>query len=122
VKRCSLKARTPLKRKTPLKAKGKERFPKKINRPLRVVIRGLWCVVPTHSTRPTPCGFYAERPGIEACHLEPKARGKGDDYQLFPACPRHHDEQEGRTAEFEAKYGLDLTQLAHDYTQAHHLN
>jgi hypothetical protein len=27
---------------------------------------------------------------------------------MVPLCPKHHDEQEGRTGEFELRYDVDL--------------
>lgn len=33
-------------------------------------------------------------------------------YEIAPLCRLHHREQEGRTKAFEAKYGLDLEDIA----------
>jgi len=45
---------------------------------------------------------------VEAAHLKTRGSGGYDVGNTVPLCPVHHDEQEGRTAEFEARYGLDL--------------
>lgn len=78
------------------------------------------CVVASHSTTP--------RSGQERCwgrttpaHLECRQMGgcgKGTWRRLFPACEGHHREQEGRTAEFEKRYGLRLADLVEEYILA----
>lgn len=53
------------------------------------------------------------RGDVVAAHVV-KTRGAGawDRGFVAPLCAGHHAEQEGRTAEFNAKYGVDLEQVA----------
>jgi hypothetical protein len=77
-------------------------------------IRTRRCVVEEHAhpTLKIPCMGR-----IVACHLIPRGMGgcNGDRFSLFPACELHHSEQEGRTAEFQGLYALDLALLVEDY-------
>jgi hypothetical protein len=72
------------------------------------------CVVDEHAhpTRKIPCMGR-----IVACHLVPRGMGgcNGDRFSLFPACELHHSEQEGKTAEFQEAYDLDLAMLVEVY-------
>ena len=61
-----------------------------------------------------PCGFVPGRARIEHCHLRTQGSGGDDRANSFTACPIHHDEQEGRTKAFCARYGLDLYQIVLD--------
>jgi hypothetical protein len=68
-----------------------------------------------HAVRAMPCvceghGCWGK---MEACHLRPRGLGgcNGDKRELFPACTKHHREQEGRTAAFEERYSLDLREI-----------
>lgn len=45
---------------------------------------------------------------IDPAHKKTRGSGGTKEANLFPACRGHHREQEGRTEEFERKYGLDL--------------
>lgn len=80
-----------------------------------VMIRRQSCVVAefAHPSLRTPCSGV-----IQACHLIPRKMGGcggGDRLSLFPGCERHHGEQEGKTAKFQARYGLDLAVLVEVY-------
>jgi hypothetical protein len=80
-------------------------------------IRTQPCVVATyvHPSLRTDCGG-----DVRAAHLVPRGMGGcgGDRFSLFPACDVHHGEQEGRTAEFQTLYGLDLAVLVEHYNLA----
>jgi hypothetical protein len=79
------------------------------------------CVVESraHPTLRIPCVGR-----IVAAHLVPRGMGGcgGDRFSLFPACELHHDEQEGRTAEFQELYDLDLSMLVEAYCIADLIN
>ena len=94
----------PMKR-SRLKANGGSRFPKRRQPEFMAWIRTLPCVVVGR-------GCWGQ---IEAAHVV-KTRGAGgwDRGFVAPLCEGHHDEQEGKTAEFNAKYGVDLEQVAAD--------
>jgi hypothetical protein len=49
---------------------------------------------------------------VDPAHLKTRGSG-GSDYTAVPLCRLHHTEQEGRTAAFNAKYGVDLWREAH---------
>lgn len=101
------------------RSKGGSAFPKRRCKPYRDWIKDQPCAVAEHGmVGRGPCGPQPGRYKIECCHLIPKARGSDDRGNCFPACPVHHDEQEGRTAEFERKYGLNLTELVATYDAA----
>lgn len=57
---------------------------------------------------PFVCCARASRSTIEAAHVRTRGAGGADRGNLVPLCPMHHDEQEGDTEGFEAKYGLRL--------------
>ena len=69
-----------------------------------------------HGAKMIPAGWtrcWAGEP--DAAHVV-RARGMGgvnsDKTQVAHLCRGHHTEQEGRTAAFEAKYGIDLAAAA----------
>ena len=65
-------------------------------------IHSLGCVVPLCTSEQ-----------IEAAHVEKRSRGQRVTWEaVVPLCVWHHHEQEGRNAEFEARYGLDLESIA----------
>ncbi len=66
------------------------------------------------SANPTPC-----LGPMEAAHVEKKTRPGITWRDIVPLCRQHHNEQEGATASFEAKYGLDLADAAMRYTNLH---
>lgn len=100
-----------------LKSKGGSRFPKRRNKPYRDWIKGHDCAVRTHGVRQSDCGTRPNRYKIEAAHVETKNSGGYDRGNLLPLCPKHHDEQEGHIGEFQDKYGMDLPELAHEFTE-----
>jgi len=106
-----MKRTAPLARKTRLKAKGGSRFPKSVNRKYRAWIRTQSCVLYPVAW----CGGYEGRSRIEPAHVKPFASSGRDAGTICPLCPKHHDEQEGKTREFEARYGVNLTDLAAQY-------
>lgn len=74
--------------------------------PLRDYVRSLPCVVPRCPRPP------------EACHVKTKRLGH-DRRNLYPACHLHHAEQHQHGIRtFEAKYGLDLADVAAAVTAA----
>lgn len=113
----------PLKRGGPIKAKGKSRFPKRRCpeyiawiREQQCALTDLWRLADglgkVHWCHPRP-----ERLGTEPAHIKTQGAGGSDLWNTVPLCPAAHDEQEGHTTEFEARYGVDLTALAADYTR-----
>lgn len=109
MKKCALKRRTPLKR------KGRERG--KPMPALRAWIRLRPCVL--HSTVPdAPHACYTIAPS--ECAHAPRVKAHGDVNNVIPLCHHHHMEYHrlGR-AGFAAKYGLDLEELAREYTTAY---
>lgn len=44
----------------------------------------------------------------EPAHVKTKGSGGQDRGNVVPLCPKHHDEQEGDTAGFEATYQINL--------------
>ncbi len=61
---------------------------------------------------PRPCGTLPDRNKIEACHVKPFGSSRLDYHNIVPLCPRHHEEQEGKTEAFNDRYGVDLTLVA----------
>lgn len=53
----------------------------------------------------------------EAAHVRTRGAAGNDRDNTVPLCRYHHDEQEGKTAAFEAKYGVNLKELAVAYTR-----
>lgn len=72
------------------------------------------CVIQehVHPNLRTPC-----HGPVECAHLHPRQMGGcgGDRFSTFPACSGHHREQEGNTAAFQERYGLDLAILVEVY-------
>ena len=66
-------------------------------------IRGLPCLIADPST----CGSRPGRLKVEPAHVVCKAHAP-DRKNLVPLCPAHHDDQEGRTKEFERFYHVSL--------------
>ena len=108
-----MKRTTPLKRKARLVAKGGSRFPKSVNRKYRAWIREQKCVI--YELWVGTCHGYEERYAVEPAHVKPWGSSGKDEGNLVPLCPYHHDEQEGKTRKFEARYGVNLTDLAAQY-------
>jgi hypothetical protein len=54
---------------------------------------------------------------VDPAHVIKRSRGSDDLYNCLPLARHLHDEQEGRNAAFEAKYQVDLTELARQYTE-----
>lgn len=109
----------PLKRKTRLKVRGKSRFPKRRDPKFLQYVREQDCILQARAGSRGytnvgyhVCGFYPDRPIIEPAHLKTRGSGGGDLGNVVSLCPKAHDEQEGRTAEFELKYNVDLKREA----------
>ena len=100
--------RFPLRRKP--QAPG-SKFPKRRSPIYREYVKARNCVVATHARTPSPCYAKPARYKIECAHWPTQGSGAYDVGQSFPACPGHHDEQEGKTAEFERRYGLCLADI-----------
>ena len=105
----SLERTGELKRKTRLtsgrgpRATGGKRFPRRRQPEFTAWIRTLPCVVAGR-------GCWGL---VVAAHVV-KTRGAGawDRGFVAPLCEGHHEEQEGKTARFNAKYAVDLEQIA----------
>lgn len=92
-----------IKRRTRIKAKGGSRFPKQRQPEYTAWITTLSCTVAN-----ADCWQ-----GIHPAHVNrTRASGAPDLGEVVPLCPFHHAEQEGRTARFNAKYGIDLSAIA----------
>lgn len=102
---------TRLARGQPLKAKGGSRFPKRRDAAYCRWIRTLACLVDTLPCLPT--GELACFGVVQPAHVT-KTRGAGayDRGEVVPPCVKHHAEQEGRTARFNAKYNVNLGAVA----------
>lgn len=89
----------------PLKAKGGSRFPKQRQPAYTAWIKTLPCTAANGDC-------WA---GIHPAHVnKTRAQGAQDIGEVVPLCPFHHAEQEGRTAQFNRKYKVDLSQVATD--------
>lgn len=58
-----------------------------------------------------PCLICAKHP-VDPAHITPRSRGGNDRNNLVPLCRTHHDEQEGRTLEFQGRHHIDLRYMA----------
>ena len=58
------------------------------------------------------CGTLPGRPRVEPAHVRTWGSTRRDHGNIVPLCPLHHEEQEGRTRAFGARYGLDLAAIA----------
>lgn len=83
---------------------AKRRFAKHRDDAYTDWIKTLGCII---------CG----RPGVDPLHIRPRSLGSDDRNNVVPGCRWHHDQQEGKTAEFERKYGVNLRELARWYTE-----
>ena len=99
------------------KKRGGHRFPGGVIAELREYVRHQPCVIAGLGMH---FCFYdwkwdsegARFRGSDPAHIVPEARGEGDWERLVPLCRTAHREQEGRTPQFEAKYGVSLKRLA----------
>ena len=109
------KPRKPIRRSRVRQKAGKpKRFAKRRDYPYLRWIREQPCVVET--ARPEEVHvllWYI----AEAAHLKTRGAGGSDRENVVPLCRIHHNEQEGKTAAFERKYGVDLRKLAQQYTE-----
>jgi hypothetical protein len=115
-----LKTYTPKKAPKGIRAANPERVAKMEEKNFgkhAAYIRSLPCVVAdkAHRSVRTPCEGK-----VQASHLVTRKMGGcgSDRFSLFPACLRHHEEQEGNTGDFQAAYGFDLAVLVEHYTLA----
>lgn len=97
-----------------LPKRGASRFPDRRDEGLTAWIRTLPCTVAGFLGGPDGC-----RGRIDPAHLQTRGAGGYDRNNEVPLCRRHHDEQEGHTAEFEAKYGVNLREIAARLTQVY---
>lgn len=77
-----------------------------------------WCVIATeteryrakHGRKAWPAGWVRCAGKVEAAHVTPRGMGgcNSSAEEVVYLCATHHREQEGQTAAFEAKYGVDL--------------
>jgi hypothetical protein len=58
-----------------------------------------------------PCLICGRSP-VDPAHVIKRSRGSDDRRNLLPLCRWHHNDQEGKNAEFEMRYGVDLTAMA----------
>lgn len=78
-----------------------------------------WCAVAEalrahqarHGAKALPEGWTRCSGKIDQCHIKPRGMGGcNSDGATVYLCRTHHQEQEGRTAAFERRYGVDLRQ------------
>jgi hypothetical protein len=101
--------RSPLKRSAKrIKIRGRSRFPKRRNPEFLQAVREMDCLIADRHM----CVFWPDRPNVEPAHLKTVGSGGNDVGNVVPLCPRAHDEQEGHTEEFEARYGIVLADEA----------
>lgn len=77
-----------------------------------------WCVIATaaaryqakHGRKAWPSGWVRCAGKVEAAHYTPRGMGgcNSSAEEVVYLCKAHHGEQEGRSEEFETKYGVDL--------------
>lgn len=104
--------RTGLSRRTRLQARSTtKRPPPGRDDAYRAHIRSLPCLLMQLGHWHT-CGTRPGRLHTEAAHVKPWGSSRVDRRNLWPACPKHHDEQEGRSKAFEARYSVDLKAAA----------
>jgi hypothetical protein len=128
VKRTPLRRRTPLRprtwlatkaelrrgkatlaRRTPLKARGGDRFPRLRDDKYRAFIREQPC----HLWHGALC--FIELPSV-AAHVKSRGAGGPDRGNILPLCRAHHQEQHAiGIRSFEARYHVDLAQIAAEY-------
>lgn len=99
------KPRTPVK-KINAQRQG-HRFPKNVNQPLRVFIAGLGCLLDGAVDR-NGIAHRCHWGGVTVCHYPTRGSGTPDDDHVFPGCLNAHNEQEGRTKEFEYRWQVRL--------------
>lgn len=117
MKRTKPLKRSPLKRsQKPIKPRGRSRFPKRRDPDFVEWVRGRACAL-RHGHI---CRTVGQRFHIEPAHLKTQGSGGGDLWNIVPMCPWLHDQQEGKTREFEVRFGVDLTALAAQCTQQYH--
>jgi len=106
-----------------LTSKGGSKFPEKVDLPYRAFCKDRGCAIAPVLYNLTlqeiaergwwPCGTRPERAGVEFAHVVRTWGASGEDRGVgVGLCPAHHDEQEGRTKQMVAKYGVDLYELA----------
>ena len=61
--------------------------------------------------RTLPCWVCGRWP-VDPAHVKPYGSSMKDMGNIVSLCRRHHDEQEGNTAAFEKKYGVNLEERA----------
>lgn len=110
------KPRKPLRTKTRINATNPERLARLRAQqfPERPAVKP-WCLVALklaeyrrkHGAKQQPAGWFRCWGPVDPAHVVTRgAGGKADD--VVDLCRGHHREQEGRTAEFEERYGVDL--------------
>jgi hypothetical protein len=83
----------------------------------KCVIRSAWEFFGNTRGMLLVCGGIGDRQTVEPAHLKTRGAGGDDRNNLVALCPKHHDEQEGKTAAFEKLYSVNLKELAVAYTQ-----
>lgn len=70
-----------------------------------------------HGEKSTPAGWSRCWGPVDLAHVRARGMGGCNSFadQVVRLCRGHHQEQEGRTAVFEARYGVDLTGEAAKY-------
>lgn len=123
VKRSALPPRKkPLKRSRVKPRRTVKRFAKHRCPELLAWIRQQVCCASRYTIRNVATKDWCDvcpplRWSVEPAHLKTRGTGGDDRNNVVPLCPKHHDEQEGKTATFQSKYGVDLMALAVAYTR-----
>jgi hypothetical protein len=93
------------------------RFPKNVNQPLRVSVAGLPCILDGAVDR-DGIRHVCHWGGVMVCHYKTRGSGGPDDDNVFPGCLWVHNEQEGRTKEFEYGWQIRLKAFCRKVTAA----
>ena len=111
------KGRKPIRRSRVRQKAGKpKRFAQRRDHAYKTWILQQLCAV-WGFLQPFGCEGRPDRLPIEPAHLKTRCAGGDDRNNLVPLCPKHHDEQEGHTRAFEAKYNVNLKQIATELTE-----
>jgi hypothetical protein len=135
VKRTPLRPGLPPKRKTALK-RSRKPIPKRRKDPSKRAWAKQRCKPFTDWLKTQPCcitgcltddfvriQIRGDKPApyvyviVDPAHVVKRSRGSDDLYNCIPLSRHLHEEQEGKNAAFEAKYGVNLTELAREYTE-----
>jgi hypothetical protein len=103
----------------PKRKKQRPRFSHRRDQKFLAFVRRLPCLIACRP--PHVCRRYEGRQAVEPAHIKTRGSGGDDLGNVVPLCPRAHDEQEGRTAAFERRYGVNLREAAQQIADLYRL-